>query len=114
LNVGNAAWNGAPLRIIRDEYVRGGHSYPSGHAVAICALLTPLFWITRERTVRAALFALAALIVYSRVYVAAHFPSDAIAGAAIGVALGTLVTLALGRQPLSGPRRSVRMPHGAP
>jgi undecaprenyl-diphosphatase len=111
-NVANAAWNGA-LRIIPDEHVRGAHSYPSGHAVAICALLTPLFWVARERAVRAALFALAALVVYSRVYVAAHFPFDAIAGAAIGVASGTLVTLTLGRQSLNSAPRSFRKRPGA-
>ena len=106
-NVANAAWNGA-LRIIRDEHVSGLHSYPSGHSVGICALLTPLFWVVRERAVRVALFALAALVVYSRVYVAAHFPSDAIAGAAIGVAIGTLVTLSRSDPSRTGTPRAAR------
>ena len=112
-DVANAWWNGG-LRIIRDEYVRGIHSYPSGHAVAICALLAPLFWIARERALRAALVALAALVVYSRVYVAAHYPSDAIAGAAIGLALGTLVTLSSGDHSRSDVQNSARRPTAAP
>ena len=113
LDVANAAWNAA-LRIIRDEYVRGIHSYPSGHAVAICALLAPLFWIVRERAVRAAIVALASLVVVSRVYVAAHYPSDAIAGAAIGASLGTLVMLTLGDASRCGVGSSAQRPPAAP
>jgi membrane-associated phospholipid phosphatase len=102
LSRANAAWNGA-LRVIPDEIVRGAGSYPSGHAGAICALLAPLFWIARRRVVRVGALTLAALCAYSRVYLAAHFPSDALAGAAIGAATGTLVTFALDRRDLAFP-----------
>ena len=91
---GNGDWNAA-LRVIPDEHVRRGGSFPSGHAGAICALLAPAFWIARRRALRVALLGLAALCVYSRVYLAAHFPSDALAGAAIGIAIGTLATRTL-------------------
>jgi membrane-associated phospholipid phosphatase len=104
LSRANGAWNAA-LRVIPDEHVRGRGSYPSGHAGAICALLAPLFWIAQRRAVRVGALALAALCVYSRVYLAAHFPSDALAGAAIGAATGTLVTFALDRRDLASPAR---------
>ncbi len=104
----NAAWNGA-LRVIPDEHVRGRSSYPSGHAAAISALLAPMLWIARRRAIRVGALALAALCVYSRVYLAAHFPSDALAGAAIGAATGTLVAWALDRPLAASPDR-----HAAP
>ena len=92
----NADWNAA-LRIVPDEYVRGGGCYPSGHAVAIGALLAPLVWIAHGRALRAGAALVAVLCAVSRVYVAAHFPSDAIAGLAIGVAVAGLVVLVLDR-----------------
>jgi membrane-associated phospholipid phosphatase len=98
---GNADWNTA-LRVIADERVRRGSSFPSGHAAAICALVAPAIWFARGRLLRCGALALAALCVYSRVYLAAHFPSDALAGAAIGVATGALVIGAL-KPPSSSP-----------
>jgi membrane-associated phospholipid phosphatase len=96
--VENADWNRA-LRVIPDEYVRRRGSYPSGHAVAIFALLTPAIWLARSAATRTAFAAFALLCVLSRVYLAAHYPSDAVAGAAIGFGVGTLVVFALGRAP---------------
>jgi membrane-associated phospholipid phosphatase len=109
----NAGWNAA-LRLIPDEHVRGHTSYPSGHAGAISALLAPIVWIARSRALRFGAIALAAACVYSRVYLAAHFPSDAFAGAAIGASLGTLVTLTLGNAWHSGVRDPARRPPAAP
>lgn len=104
LSRANLAWNSA-LRVVPDEYVRGRGSYPSGHAGAICALLAPTFWIARRSVVRAGAVMLAALCVYSRVYLAAHYPSDALAGALIGAATGTLVVFALDRRPVESTSR---------
>ena len=64
--------------------------------VAITLLAWAGSFATPDVLDRRLLLALAALVVHLRVYVAAHFASDAIAGAAIGVAMGTLVTLTLG------------------
>jgi membrane-associated phospholipid phosphatase len=95
----NEPWNDA-LRVIPDEYVRRRGSFPSGHAVAIAALVTPAFWIARSALARGALLAFALLCAASRVYLAAHYPSDALAGAAIGFGVGTLVVFTVGRTPL--------------
>jgi membrane-associated phospholipid phosphatase len=65
-------------------------------------LVAPAIWFARGRLLRCGALALAALCVYSRVYLAAHFPSDALAGAAIGVATGALVIGAL-KPPSSSP-----------
>lgn len=70
------------------------YSFPSGHAVAstvfwgmVCALA---FTHTRSRRWRAVAFALSAtmivLVCFSRVYLGAHYPSDVVAGAALGLA----------------------------
>ena len=61
-------------------------SFPSGHATVafgcatVLALSVPRF--------RRPLFALAALIAFSRIYVGVHYPFDVLAGAVLGVAIG--------------------------
>ena len=65
------------------------HSFPSGHATVsfacatVLALAVPRLW--------APLYALAALIAFSRVYVGVHFPLDVLGGAVLGV----LIAIAL-------------------
>jgi undecaprenyl-diphosphatase len=78
-------------------------SFPSGHAASSFAAATVL---TRglERG-RAAVWALAALIALSRVWVGVHYPLDVIAGALLGVAVGVWVEG--GWRPRRGPVRAV-------
>ena len=65
------------------------YSFPSGHAVVAFACATVIsFAVPRLRW---PLFALAALVAFSRVYVGVHYPGDIAAGAVIGVAVGLLV-----------------------
>jgi undecaprenyl-diphosphatase len=65
------------------------YSFPSGHAVVAFACATVIsFAVPRLRW---PLFALAALVAFSRVYVGVHFPGDVAAGAAIGIAVGLVV-----------------------
>lgn len=72
-------------------------SFPSGHAAgSFCvavflAIALPVLWPDaggRARGVGAAALASAALVAASRVYLGAHFPSDVIAGAAVGSCFG--------------------------
>ena len=71
------------------------HSFPSGHAAVAFACATVLAGLVPRG--RAAFFALAAAIAWSRVYVGVHYPLDVLAGAALGIALGYLVLRALPR-----------------
>jgi membrane-associated phospholipid phosphatase len=58
-------------------------SFPSGHANTIFAFMTALFLIAPRY--RFACFIFASLIASSRVITGAHFPSDVVAGAYLGV-----------------------------
>ncbi len=77
----------APLVALPSTY-----SFPSGHAVVAFACATVIsFALPRLRW---PLYALAALIAFSRVYVGVHYPGDVAAGAVIGIALGLVVEAA--------------------
>jgi undecaprenyl-diphosphatase len=72
-------------------------SFPSGHAAgsfcvaAFLSVALPAVWRGsrgRARAVSAAAIAMAALVALSRVALGAHFPGDALAGAALGAIVG--------------------------
>lgn len=69
-------------------------SFPSDHAAASAAIATVLLLF--HRRLGLALLALAALVWVARVYVGAHYPGDVAAGAAVGAAMGVLLTVPLG------------------
>jgi undecaprenyl-diphosphatase len=79
------------------------HSFPSGHAATSFACATVLGAAVPSVRVRVALFVLAALVAWSRVYVGVHYPLDVLAGALLGVVLGLAVLRAL--RPLAAGRR---------
>jgi undecaprenyl-diphosphatase len=64
-------------------------SFPSAHATSSLAAATAMGRV--ESGTRAPLFALAAAICLTRPYLGMHYPSDVVAGAALGLALGVLV-----------------------
>jgi undecaprenyl-diphosphatase len=66
-------------------------SFPSGHAATSFACATLLAWLTPLP--RVPLFALAALIAFSRVYDGVHYPLDVVGGAVLGVLLATALRL---------------------
>jgi undecaprenyl-diphosphatase len=67
-------------------------SFPSGHSTVAFACATVLALSVPR--LRLPLFALAALIAFSRVYVGVHYPFDVLAGAVLGVAIGLAVRYA--------------------
>jgi membrane-associated phospholipid phosphatase len=64
-------------------------SFPSAHATSSLAAATAMGRI--EPRTRPPLFALAAAICLTRPYLGMHYPSDVLAGAALGCLLGALV-----------------------
>jgi undecaprenyl-diphosphatase len=71
------------------------HSFPSGHTATSFACATVLSAFAPRR--RVPFFVLAALIGFSRVYNAMHYPTDVLAGAVLGV-LTALLLLAADRR----------------
>jgi undecaprenyl-diphosphatase len=80
------------------------HSFPSGHAATSFACAAVLSGAAPR--LRGPLYALAGLIAFSRLYNGDHFPSDVLAGSALGLLVATaLPRLAAARR---RPRRAQR------
>ena len=69
-----------------------GLSFPSAHATSSFAVATAM---ARVEPLGALAFTLAAALALGRPYLGMHYPSDVLAGALLGVALGLLVPLSL-------------------
>lgn len=84
-----------PTELRDDAPVEGG-SFPSGHAAIGCATA---WFLSSEapRSVGAALWSASAINAYVRVHQGAHWPTDAVAGAALGVAAAAAASMVCGR-----------------
>jgi membrane-associated phospholipid phosphatase len=67
-------------------FERGHDSFPSGHAISAFAMAAVLSWYFPAG--RWIWYSIAALIAFSRVYVGAHYASDVMFGAILGVWVG--------------------------
>jgi membrane-associated phospholipid phosphatase len=67
-------------------------SFPSAHATSSFAVATAM---TRVEPIAALAFILAAALALGRPYLGMHYPSDVLAGAILGVALGLIVPLSI-------------------
>jgi undecaprenyl-diphosphatase len=67
-------------------------SFPSAHATSAFAVATAM---TRVDSLGALAFVLALVLSLGRPYLGMHYPSDVLAGALLGVALGLLVPLSI-------------------
>jgi membrane-associated phospholipid phosphatase len=71
-----------------------GDSFPSGHTAQIFFLMTFIihhFQFGMVATI--ALYVIAALVGFTRIYVGAHYPRDVVAGMVLGTVWGILATL---------------------
>lgn len=66
------------------------HSFPSGHTTTAFAIATVLVMMLKNKNYQLLLLIAAALVGYSRIYLAQHFLLDVIIGAAIGTGCGVL------------------------
>lgn len=77
------------------EPIFGATSFPSGHATSTFAIAVFLAWVLSgqgkdSRTLGTVIILWACLVAFARVYVGVHFPTDILAGAALGTVGGTL------------------------
>ncbi|MDD4245355.1 MAG: phosphatase PAP2 family protein [Candidatus Methanomethylophilaceae archaeon] len=68
-----------------------GYSMPSGHASGSFAAATVMMLYSRKAGAMAILYA--SLVAFTRLYAFAHYPSDVIAGAVLGIACAVSVFL---------------------
>ena len=69
------------------------NSFPSGHTCAAFAAASAWCRTLPRRWMKVTAVVLAALMGFSRLYVGVHFPSDVLAGMAVGLLCGWLACL---------------------
>jgi membrane-associated phospholipid phosphatase len=73
------------------------NSFPSGHTTTIFAAAVMISLCTKNTTLAIVSMIIAVLVGYSRVYLGQHFIEDVCAGSFLGVVIGTLSYLLIGK-----------------
>lgn len=81
------------------------HSFPSGHSADVFCCLTLLALTLKNKNLGFVLFAIAALVAFSRVYLSQHFIQDILVGSVLGVTFSSIIYLKFIK--ISLPERSV-------
>jgi undecaprenyl-diphosphatase len=91
---------GRPVSQLPDVHLRGNEEgdlgFPSGHA-AVSAALTVVLSPGLPPAGRGALVGLCAIVSLARLYVGAHLPLDVVGGSALGLTVGSAVTVVRAR-----------------
>ncbi|MGY1695037.1 MULTISPECIES: phosphatase PAP2 family protein [unclassified Geodermatophilus] len=91
---------GRPAGLLEDTVLRGaaaqGRGFVSGHAAVVAAVLT-VAWPWLGPRARIAGVVLATGVCLARVWTGAHLPLDVVGGAGLGLLVGGLVLLLVGR-----------------
>lgn len=69
------------------------HSFPSGHTMTLAGVLTPVVMLCPGSSLPAAIVGLG--VAWSRIATAHHYPTDVLAGAALGIGVGYPTTTLL-------------------
>lgn len=67
------------------------HTFPSGHTVTAFSACLFLSFLVQRKLLKFALFIVAFIIGYSRIYISAHFPFDVVFGSMLAVVVTTFV-----------------------
>lgn len=77
------------------SYRGGRFGFVSSHSANAFGVLAFLAPVLRHKATTIVLFIWACMVVYSRIYLGVHYPGDIVAGAILGVTVGTGVSVAM-------------------
>ncbi len=77
--------NGSYPYFIDHVTLHNFHSFPSGHATSVFALVAVIAFAVKDKNYAIPLLALGVLVGYSRIYLGQHFLHDVVAGSLLGV-----------------------------
>ena len=103
------------VRTVPGVYPLKVRGFPSGHTTTTVGMATVLTWLYVRRRyglwIALALWGLAAVVAFSRMYLASHWPLDVAGGTLLGIASGILSVLVCQRWALAGRARRAGEEH---